>query len=86
MGIVNFGYMNGLPFVNIPISFNNGFVFNWTTFICLAFIYLSTTIRFTGDLTATTMSSVEPVKGEIYMECIKGGVLSGGVYSVIAVV
>jgi xanthine permease XanP len=62
MGIVNFGYMTGLPFVNIPIPFNYGFAFNWTTFIGVAFIwtafigvafiYVITTIESTGDLTA----------------------------------
>ena len=44
MGIVNFGYMTGLTFVNIPISFNYGFAFNWTAFIGVAFIYLINTI------------------------------------------
>ena len=52
MGIVNFGYMTGLPFVNIPIPFNYGFAFNWTAFIGVAFIYVITTIESTGDLTA----------------------------------
>ena len=86
MGIVNFGYMTGLPFVNIPIPFNYGFAFNWTAFIGVAFIYLITTIESTGDLTATSMLSGEPVEGEIYMERIKGGVLGDGVNSAIAAV
>ena len=65
MGIVNFGYMTGLPFVNIPIPFNYGFAFNWTAFIGIAFIYFITTIESTGDLTATSILSGEPVEGEI---------------------
>jgi xanthine permease XanP len=86
MGIVNFGYMTGLPFVNIPIPFNYGFAFNWTAFIGVAFIYVITTIESTGDLTATSMLSDEPVEGEIYMERIKGGVLGDGVNSAIAAI
>ena len=86
MGIVNFGYMTGLPFVNIPIPFNYGFAFNWTAFIGVAFIYVITTIESTGDLTATSMLSGEPVEGEIYMERIKGGVLGDGVNSAIAAI
>ena len=86
MGKVNFGYMTGLPFVNIPIPFNYGFAFNWTAFIGVAFIYVITTIESTGDLTATSMLSGEPVEGEIYMERIKGGVLGDGVNSAIAAI
>ena len=36
LGIVNFGYMTGRPFVNIPIPFNYEFAFNGTTFIGVA--------------------------------------------------
>ena len=63
MGIVKFGYMTGLAFVNIPISFNYGFAFNGTAFIGLAFIYLIATIDYTVDLTATSMLSGEPIEG-----------------------
>ena len=62
MGIVNFGYMTGLPFVNIPIPFNYGFALNWTAFIGVAFIYLITTIDYTGHLTATSMHSDDAVE------------------------
>jgi len=72
--------------MNIPIPFKYGFAFNWTAFIGVAFIYVITTIESTGDLTATSMLSGEPVEGDIYMERIKGGVLGDGVNSAIAAI
>jgi len=86
MGKVNFGHMSGVEMVSIPIPFKYGFAFNWTAFIGVAFIYVITTIESTGDLTATSMLSGEPVEGEIYMERIKGGVLGDGVNSAIAAI
>ncbi|MDM8542240.1 nucleobase:cation symporter-2 family protein [Desulfococcaceae bacterium HSG9] len=84
MGMVNFNALQGLPFMSVPIPFKYGFSFNLTAFIPVAFIYLITTIESTGDLTATSMVSGEPIQGELYMKRIKGGVLGDGVNSAIA--
>jgi xanthine permease XanP len=84
MGLVNFSALKGLPFINIPIPFKYGFSFNLTAFIPVAFIYLITTIESTGDLTATSMVSGQPIEGDLYMKRIKGGVLGDGVNSAIA--
>ena len=43
-----------------------------------------TAIESTGDLTATSMLSGEPVEGDTYIKRIKGGVLGDGVNSLIA--
>ena len=60
MRMVNFGDMTWFTFFNIAIPFNNGFAFNWTAFIGVAFFYLITTIDSKGDLRATLMLSGEP--------------------------
>ena len=86
MGKVNFGHMSGVEMISIPIPFNFGFDFNWTAFIGVAFIYVITTIESTGDLTATSMLSGEPVEGDTYIERIKGGVLGDGINSAIAAI
>ncbi|MEE9464636.1 MAG: solute carrier family 23 protein, partial [Candidatus Neomarinimicrobiota bacterium] len=75
MGKVNFSALQGLPLINIPIPFKYGFSFNLTAFIPVAFIYLITTIESTGDLTATSMVSGEPIEGDLFIRRIKGGVL-----------
>jgi len=84
MGKVNFSALQGLPLISIPIPFKYGFSFNLTAFIPVAFIYLITTIESTGDITATSMVSGEPIEGDLYIKRIKGGVLGDGVNSAIA--
>ncbi len=86
MGMVNFSGMAGLPWFSIPIPFKYGFSFNFAVFIPVAFIYLITTIESTGDLTATSMISGEPIEGDVYIERIKGGVMGDGVNSAIAAI
>ena len=82
MGMVRFDF--GVDIISIPIPFNYGFDFNWAAFIGVAFIYIITAIESTGDLTATSMLSGQPVEGDTYMERIKGGVLGDGINSAIA--
>jgi xanthine permease XanP len=84
MGKVNFSALHDLPLINIPIPFKYGFSFNLTAFIPVAFIYLITTIESTGDLTAPSMVSGQPITGDLYMKRIKGGILGDGVNSAIA--
>ena len=84
MGMVRFDF--GVDIISIPIPFNYGFGFNWAAFIGVAFIYIITAIESTGDLTATSMISGQPVEGDKYMERIKGGVLGDGINSAIAAI
>ena len=84
MGMVRFDF--GVDIISIPIPFNYGFGFNWAAFIGVAFIYIITAIESTGDLTATSMLSGQPVEGDTYMERIKGGVLGDGINSAIAAI
>jgi xanthine permease XanP len=86
MGLVNFGALKGLPVISVPIPFKYGFGFNLPAFIGVAFIYLITTIESTGDLTATSMVSGQPIEGDLYIKRIKGGVLGDGVNSAIAAI
>ncbi|MEN8624772.1 solute carrier family 23 protein [Psychrobacter proteolyticus] len=70
----------------MPIPFKYGFGFDWQAFIPIAFMYIITSIETSGDLTATSMISGEPIKGPLYEKRIKGGVLGDGVNSLIAAV
>ena len=84
MGKVNFAAFGTPEIFSIPIPFKYGFAFDWVAFLPIAFIYLITAIESTGDLTATSMLSGEPVEGETYSKRIKGGVLGDGINSLIA--
>lgn len=84
MGLVSFSGLADLPVVNVPIPFRYGLDFDVALFIPIAFVFIITTIESTGDLTATSMVSDEPIEGDVYIERIKGGVLGDGVNSAIA--
>ncbi len=84
LGMVNFSSLGNLPVVSIPIPFKFGLNFDFALFIPFALLYLITTIESTGDLTATSLVSGEPIEGEVYINRIKGGVLGDGVNSMIA--
>ncbi|MGI9278742.1 MAG: uracil-xanthine permease family protein [Endozoicomonas sp.] len=68
----------------LPVPFKYGMAFDWELFIPVALIYVITTIESTGDLTATTMLSGEPIEGDEYVERIRGGILADGVNSLTA--
>ena len=74
------------PLLSIPVPFKYGFAFDWQAFLPIAFIYLITVIETTGDLTANSMFSGQPVKGPTYINRLKAGVLGDGVNSLIAAV
>ena len=86
LGQVNFSAFGSQPFFAVPIPFKFGFAFDFALFIPIAFIYLITAIETTGDLTASSVISGEPVEGDVYMGRIKGGVMADGVNSGIAAI
>lgn len=83
LGKVDFASVSA-PLISIPIPFKYGFSFDWGAFLPIAMIYLITAIESTGDLTANSMVSREPVKGPIYIRRIRGGVLGDGFNSALA--
>ncbi|QOD13731.1 purine permease [Psychrobacter sp. 28M-43] len=86
MGRIDFSLVSEAAFFTVPIPFKYGFGFDWQAFIPVAFMYIITSIETSGDLTATSMISGEPIKGPLYEKRIKGGVLGDGVNSLIAAV
>ncbi|MCD1278953.1 purine permease [Psychrobacter sp. CCUG 69069] len=86
MGRIDFSLVAEAAFFTVPIPFKYGFGFDWQAFIPVAFMYIITSIETSGDLTATSMISGEPIKGPLYEKRIKGGVLGDGINSLIAAV
>lgn len=70
----------------VPVPFKYGLDFDFFLFLPVAFIYLVTAIETSGDLTANSIISGQPVEGELYMKRIKGGILADGVNSGIAAI
>lgn len=85
MGKVSFDNISA-PLFSIPVPFKYGFDFDFGAFLPIALIYLITAIESTGDLTANSMVSKQPLKGPVYISRIRGGVLADGFNSALAAV
>ncbi|WP_121063461.1 nucleobase:cation symporter-2 family protein [Chachezhania antarctica] len=86
LGMVNLAPLASAPLFEVPMPFKYGFNFDIGLFIPIAFLYLVTAIETSGDLTANSVISGEPVEGPLYMSRIRGGVLGDGVNSGIAAI
>lgn len=84
MGKVDFSKVSEVSLFVIPEPFKYGFSFDWEAFIPIAFMYLITAIESSGDLTATSMVSGQPITGNVYRKRIKGGIMADGVNSLLA--
>ena len=85
-GQIYFSHIGTQPLFAVPQPFKFGLDFDWLLFIPIAFLYLITAIETTGDLTANSVMAGQPVKGPVYMQRIKGGILGDGVNSALAAV
>ncbi|MER5172333.1 nucleobase:cation symporter-2 family protein [Thioclava sp. GXIMD2076] len=86
LGMVNFAPLANAQIFALPIPFRYGLNFDFGLFIPMAFLYLVTAIETSGDLTASSVVSGQPVSGPLYLKRIKGGVLGDGVNSGIAAI
>lgn len=86
LGMVDLSPIAQAQWVALPIPFKFGFDFDLALFIPMAFLYLVTAIETSGDLTANSVISGQPVKGPLYLSRIKGGVLGDGVNSGLAAI
>lgn len=73
-----------IALLNIPVPFKYGLSLNLSSFIAIGLIYLITAIEATGDITANSMISGEPVEGDKYIKRVLGGVLADGFNSLLA--
>jgi xanthine permease XanP len=85
-GMVDVSALGGAKLFALPVPFKYGIDFDFALFLPIAFLYFVTAIETSGDLTANSVISGEPVEGDVYMSRIKGGVLGDGVNSAIAAV
>lgn len=80
-GMVDIASLGSQDLVAVPIPLRFGLSFDLALFLPIAFIYLITAVEAAGDLTATSIISGQPVRGELYVQRIKGGILGDGVNS-----
>ncbi|WP_165855618.1 nucleobase:cation symporter-2 family protein [Marinobacter sp. JSM 1782161] len=86
LGKVDFSGLAELDWYALPVPFKYGISFDIGAFLPVALIYLITAIESSGDLTATSMISKQPIRGLAYRKRIRAGVLADGINSLIAAV
>lgn len=86
MGMVDFSSFHTGEYASfyVPVPFKLGVEFSISSIIAVALVYLVTAIEATGDITANSMISGEPVEGEKYVKRVSGGVLADGINSLLA--
>ncbi|GAB5373634.1 MAG: nucleobase:cation symporter-2 family protein [Acuticoccus sp.] len=84
LGMVDPAPLSNAALFALPQPLKFGLDFDIGLFVPFAFLYLVTAIETSGDLTANSVISHQPIDGPVYMRRIKGGILGDGVNSGIA--
>jgi len=72
LGLIDFSNLDNAPLFAAPIPFKFGmWRFDFGAFIPLAFLFLITAVETIGDVTATSMVSNQPIKGDKYLKTIQ---------------
>ena len=83
-GMVDFSSVKSYSGFNVPIPFKYGVSFDWGAIIGLGLVYLITAIEAYGDVTANSMISGQPFRGDQFMKRAQGGILADGFNSMLA--
>ena len=83
-GMVDFSSVKTYAGLNVPVPFKYGISFDWGAIIGLGLVYLITAIEAYGDVTANSMISGQPYRGEAFMKRAQGGILADGFNSMLA--
>ncbi|EAR53794.1 putative xanthine/uracil permease [Photobacterium sp. SKA34] len=86
LGMINTNIAISNSLIAIPTPFQYGLSIDWGLLIPLVIVFAVTSLEAIGDITATSETSEQPVKGPIYLKRIKGGVLADGLNSAMAAV
>jgi xanthine permease XanP len=81
LGEVDFTAVHAAPAIVVPTPFRFGFGMQIAALIPFAFTYVITAVESVGDMTATSMLSGQPIRGPIFMQRLRGGLLADGLSS-----
>ena len=84
IGIIDFSSIQTYAGFNIPVPFRYGIMFDISSIISIALVFLITSIEAYGDITANSLTSGEPVEGDKFIKRASGGILADGFNSMIA--
>ena len=83
-GMIDFASVQHYGGINLPVPFKYGLAFDLSSFIAIALIFVITAIEAYGDITANSLISGEPVKGERFIKRASVGILADGMNSMLA--
>ena len=83
-GMIDFASVQHYGGINLPVPFKYGLAFDLSSFIAIALIFVITAIEAYGDITANSLISGEPVKGERFIKRASDGILADGMNSMLA--
>lgn len=83
-GMIDFASVQHYGGINLPVPFKYGLAFDLSSFIAIALIFVITAIEAYDDITANSLISGEPVKGERFIKRASGGILADGMNSMLA--
>ena len=83
-GMIDFASVQHYGGINLPVPFKYGLAFGLSSFIAIALIFVITAIEAYGDITANSLISGEPVKGERFIKRASGGILADVMNSLLA--
>ena len=83
-GMIDFASVQHYGGINLPVPSKYGLAFDLSSFIAIALIFVITAIEAYGDITANSLISGEPVKGERFIKRASGGILADGMNSMLA--
>ena len=83
-GMIDFASVQHYGGINLPVPFKYGLAFDLSSFLAIALIFVITAIEAYGDITANSLISGEPVKGERFIKRASGGILADGMNSMLA--
>ena len=84
LGMVDFASVQDYGGFNIPTPLKYGVNFDLSAIIGLGIVYLITAIEAYGDITANSLISGEPIKGDKFIKRASGGILADGVSSLVS--
>jgi NCS2 family nucleobase:cation symporter-2/xanthine permease XanP len=84
LGRIDFTAVGAAPWYVVPVPLRFGVTFDLMHLAPWLLAYLITSIETVGDLTATSLVSGEPIRGEVYRQRLAGGTLADALGSILA--
>lgn len=84
LGLIDFGRLNAVEPVSVPVPFKYGMGFAVTPFILMLICVMLIAAEASGDVSATSVLSRQPIEGPVFLRRVSGGLFISGLTCVIS--